>query len=142
MNTQKHHRAVVCLAILFATLFMVAVTRGQCAGPAAFGFFDQNGAPFGDGPITIGLAVPCVYIAGDESPCIGMVLKRDENGAFLYDESWTWPAPCTPAAAFVLPAFDPDTGVLTVPVLMFGGRLFWAKIDGFNVLDWGQYPGQ
>ena len=140
-TTKKHHRTA-CLVILFATLSLLIVPPGQCAGqtwPAAFGLFEQNGAPFGDEPLYAGLAIPCVYVAGDESPCIGMVLKQDENGAFLYDESLTWPAPCTPTAAYVLPVFDPDTGILTVPVLMFGGKLFWAKIDGFTVRDWGQY---
>ena len=143
MNTQKHYRPVACLAILFTMLFLATTPPGQCAGqtwPAAFGLFEQNGPPFGDEPLYAGLAIPCVYVAGDESPCIGMVLKQDENGAFHYDETLTWPAPCTPAAAFSMPRFDPDTGVLTVPVLMFGGKLFWAKIDGFHRPGLGAIP--
>ena len=96
--------------------------------PAAFGLFEQNGPPFGDEPpIISGLAIPCVYVAGDESPCIGMVLNQDENGAFHYDETLTWPAPCTPAAAFSMPRFDPDTGVLTVPVLDVRRKAFLGK---------------
>ena len=110
---------------------------GQCgADPSAMGFFGQD---------QVGLAIPSVFGAwGDDAHvgCKGMILLWDESGVFLYDESLTWDAPCNADAAFVLPAFDPATGVLKIPVLMFGGKFFWAEIDGFNVLDWGQYETQ
>ena len=131
--------------ILFMLGFLTGLFHEHCYGefrPAAFGLFEQNGPPFGDEPLHFGLAIPCVYIAGDESPCMGMVLRQDENGAFHFNQSMTWPAPCTPAAAFSMPRFDPDTGVLTVPVLEFGGKLFWVELDGFHVRDWGQYHEQ
>ena len=133
---------VVVLAI--PTLLLILL-MGQCSGetwPAAFGIFEQNGPPFGDESLHFGLAIPCVYIPGfgeEKSHCQGMILKQNEDGAFLYDESMTWPAPCTPAAAFVLPVFNATTGHIKIPVLMFGGKLFWVELDGFTILDWGQY---